>query len=142
MRALALYTTIVLASSAQQPVLAKAQSCGIDCPYPKDVSLVKEGRLGFVYRHSESGKRLYTYDLDQNGRSVCVAACEALWPPVLAPSGATRLGRWSIVIRRDGSRQWAYQGKPIYTKAEDPTDRPSGDETNGHWHLLGYSATP
>ena len=34
-------------------------------------------------------------------------------------SGATASGDWSVVTRDDGSKQWAYKGKPLYTWVKD-----------------------
>ncbi len=42
-------------------------------------------------------------------------------------------GRWSIVARDDGSRQWAYQGKPV--KDQKPGDK-SGNGVNKVWHVV------
>jgi predicted lipoprotein with Yx(FWY)xxD motif len=46
-------------------------------------------------------------------------SCTDLWPPVLAPEGAEPVGDWTIVARRDGSRQWAYDEQPLYTSVRD-----------------------
>lgn len=55
-------------------------------------------------------------------------SCTDLWPPVLAAPDAEPVGRWSIVARRDGSRQWAYDEQPLYTSARD---RRPGDTFGG-----------
>ena len=46
-------------------------------------------------------------------------SCTDLWPPVLADEGARPVGRWSIVERRDGSKQWAWNEQPVYTSVRD-----------------------
>ena len=84
------------------------------------------------------GMTLYTFDRDAAGsaRSVCNGPCATNWPPLAAPADAMASGPWSIVVRDDGSRQWAYHGKPLYRWLKDkmPGDQ-SGDGFNGVWHV-------
>lgn len=79
---------------------------------------------------------LYTFDRDTvPGKSACNGPCAANWPPLMASADAKADGDWSIVTRDDGSRQWAYKGKPLYhwTKDQKPGDR-TGDGFNSVWH--------
>lgn len=46
-------------------------------------------------------------------------ACTDLWPPVLAEGPVEDVGKWSVVERRDGSWQWAYEEQPLYTSVRD-----------------------
>jgi predicted lipoprotein with Yx(FWY)xxD motif len=46
-------------------------------------------------------------------------ACTDLWPPVFAAEGTEDVGKWSVVDREDGTKQWAYDGYPMYTSALD-----------------------
>ena len=85
-----------------------------------------------------NGMTLYTFDRDAmgSGKSACNGPCAANWPPLMASAGDSASGDWSIVTRDDGSRQWAYKGKPVYfwvkdTKAGDRT----GDGVSNVWHL-------
>ena len=84
---------------------------------------------------------LYTFDRDMAGagKSACNGPCAANWPPLMAAADAKPMGDWSIVMRDDGSRQWAYKGRPLYYWAKDqkPGDK-TGDGFNKVWHL----ATP
>lgn len=81
---------------------------------------------------------LYTFDRDAagSGKSVCNGPCANNWPPLMAAADASASGDWSIVVRDDGSRQWAYKGKPVYYWAKDqkPGDR-TGDGFNNVWRL-------
>lgn len=85
-----------------------------------------------------NGMTLYTFDKDAagSGKSVCNGPCATNWPPLTAAAGATASGDWSVVTRDDGSRQWAYKGKPLYfwVKDQKPGDR-SGDGFNKVWQL-------
>ena len=46
-------------------------------------------------------------------------ACTALWPPVIAAADAQPVGKWTIVDRKDGTKQWAYDEQPLYTSILD-----------------------
>ena len=110
----------------------------IGLPYPGQVSLSEDGDKGFVYRSCPGSQRLYTYDLDRDGRSLCNGACANAWPPVLAPASAHPLGQWSAIRRDDGKLQWAYRGRPVYSLLNDSLTQPKGDGRGGVWHLLPY----
>jgi predicted lipoprotein with Yx(FWY)xxD motif len=84
-----------------------------------------------------SGMTLYTFDKDTAGKSACVGACAALWPPAMAMADAKSAGDYSMVTRDDGAKQWAYQGKPLYTYS---MDKKAGDATGDNfkeiWHVV------
>ena len=65
------------------------------------------------------GMTLYVYKKDPPGKSICDAACTQTWRPALAPSYAAPMGDWSITVRGDGGRQWAYKSRPLYTYVKD-----------------------
>jgi predicted lipoprotein with Yx(FWY)xxD motif len=66
------------------------------------------------------GKPLYTFARDTTpGKSACNGGCAAAWPPLAASANAANDGDWTVVTRDDGSKQWAYKGKPLYTFAKD-----------------------
>ena len=46
-------------------------------------------------------------------------ACTDVWPPVLATADAKAVGKWTIVDRPDGRKQWAYDGWSLYTSVLD-----------------------
>ena len=39
--------------------------------------------------------------------------------PAAAPADAKPFGKWSVIARADGSKQWAMKGKPLYTFVKD-----------------------
>ena len=84
------------------------------------------------------GITLYTFDRDpaDASRSVCNGACATNWPPLAAGPDAKPDGDWSPIARDDGSKQWAYKGKPLYLWVKDarPGDR-GGDGVNGVWKV-------
>jgi predicted lipoprotein with Yx(FWY)xxD motif len=66
----------------------------------------------------------------------CMADCMArYWRPVKAGPTDAAVGRWSIVVRADGERQWAYDGRLLYTHTRD--QRPG--EMQGNSFAVGYS---
>lgn len=84
-----------------------------------------------------SGKPLYTWDIDTMvGMSHCEADCAMMWPPLKAPKGAKPLGDWSPITRDDGSLQWTYKTKPLYTYSGDKAGGPpTGEKVSTTWHL-------
>ena len=84
------------------------------------------------------GMTLYTFDRDQTpGKSVCNGPCAVNWPPLPVTSNAKPSGDWSLVTRDDGSLQWAYKGKPLYTWIKDmkPGDATGDGFNNNTWHV-------
>ena len=83
------------------------------------------------------GMTLYTFDKDMPDKSVCYDRCATLWPPLVAKGGTNAPANWSMTTRTDGSKQWAYKGKPLYTFAEDT--KPGDVAGNGYygdmWHV-------
>ena len=84
-----------------------------------------------------NGMTLYTVDKDTagTGTSTCNGPCAENWPPVKADAADLGKGDYSVVTRDDGSKQWAYKGKPLYFWAKDATPGDtSGDGVKGVWH--------
>src|SRR5712672_3534575 len=81
------------------------------------------------------GMTLYTFDKDAGGKSACNGPCAQNWPPLTATTTSGFAG-WTIISRDEGSKQWAYMGKPLYTWAKDgkPGDT-TGDGFNNVWHV-------
>lgn len=84
----------------------------------------------------KAGMTLYTFDKDAEGVSNCYGGCAAKWPPYLAADGADVKAGWSLVERKDGSKQWAYNGQPLYTWIGDTKKGDTtGDGVGGVWHI-------
>jgi predicted lipoprotein with Yx(FWY)xxD motif len=45
--------------------------------------------------------------------------CTQMWPPVYAQPGSRPAGQFTILHRKDGRLQWAYQGYALYTSVLD-----------------------
>jgi predicted lipoprotein with Yx(FWY)xxD motif len=52
-----------------------------------------------------------------------------MWPPAFAADSDKAVGKWTVVRRRDGRMQWAYDGSVLYTSIRDrrPGDVLGGD---------------
>jgi predicted lipoprotein with Yx(FWY)xxD motif len=108
---------------------------GTAAAYAKDPAKVMNGPSGKIYTTSK-GMTLYTFDKDAAGKSTCDGDCAVKWPPFKAAKGAKASGDWSIVKRSDGSSMWAYEGKPLYTFADDKkAGEVTGDGKGGVWHV-------
>ncbi|MEC5400190.1 COG4315 family predicted lipoprotein [Uliginosibacterium sp. H1] len=85
---------------------------------------------------NDKGMTLYTYDKDAGGKSVCNGQCAINWPPLMAKADDKATGDWTVITRDDGSKQWAYKGKPLYLWIKDtkPGDK-SGDNVGNVWRL-------
>jgi predicted lipoprotein with Yx(FWY)xxD motif len=82
------------------------------------------------------GMTLYVFDKDEGGKSACSGPCAANWPPLMAAAEAKAAGDWTIITRDDGTKQWAYKGKPLYAWKNDKAQGDTtGDGVNGAWHI-------
>src|SRR3954453_23615692 len=113
-----------------------------------------QARVGTVAVHStslgkvlvdSSGRTLYLFEKDHNGRSACSGSCAGNWPPVTV-SGRPTAGAGVMASllgttrRSDGTREVTYAGHPLYRYAGDAK---AGD-TNGEglnifgaeWYVL------
>jgi predicted lipoprotein with Yx(FWY)xxD motif len=92
------------------------------------------------------GMTLYTFDGDAPGKSACADACARVWQPLKAAELAKPIGDWTVVMRDDGGRQWAFKGKPLYNYSGDgkPGDA-LGMLADAQWHpaaLRSYFLPP
>jgi predicted lipoprotein with Yx(FWY)xxD motif len=64
---------------------------------------------------------IYAFDKDVRmaGRSECNGQCATNWPPLFASADDHSGGDWSVITRDDGTRQWAWLGRPLYYYAKD-----------------------
>ena len=89
------------------------------------------------------GMTLYIFDYDQTpGKSSCNDRCAMAWPPAMAPTGAKEVGDFTMITRDDGSKQWAWKGKPLYTFSRDtkPGDANGNDVGPNGTHIWHCAA--
>ena len=83
------------------------------------------------------GMTLYVFDKDAGGKSACYDACATKWPPYLGKVSDKLTEGWTLVDRTDGTKQWAYDGKPVYFFAGDKkAGDMAGDGMGGMWHVI------
>lgn len=84
-----------------------------------------------------NGMTLYIFDNDTTGVSNCYDKCAANWPPLMATDADMADGDYSVIERTDGTKQWAYDGMPLYFWVNDtqPGDT-TGDGVGGVWHVV------
>jgi predicted lipoprotein with Yx(FWY)xxD motif len=83
------------------------------------------------------GMTLYYFDRDDSGnKSNCDAACTQRWTPLAAPADAQAIGDFTVIVRSDGSKMWAYRYRPLYTSQADkaPGDA-NGAGATTLWHI-------
>jgi predicted lipoprotein with Yx(FWY)xxD motif len=115
--AMAAMTTGGFAFSAEMPAMVK----------------VNHGMLTDAH-----GMTLYIFDNDKEAnKSACNGMCAVNWPVVKAEASDHDMGTFKVITRNDGSKQWAYKGKPLYYWHLDSKEGDtSGDgRGNGVWHI-------
>ena len=97
-----------------------------------DPASVRDGRLV-----TPSGRTLYFFDGDKPGVSLCRGGCLMTWIPLTADAAARDREPFTLIERRDGSRQWAYQGRPLYAFIGDHgRGETAGEGIHGLWHTV------
>lgn len=103
----------------------------------EDPAMMSKTATGDVILVAPNGMTLYTYDKDMGGQSACVGSCANNWPPLQADAGSMPNDPWTVVQRDDGTMQWAYGSKPLYTWSKDMKsgDMKGEGMANGSWHV-------
>lgn len=118
---------------------ATSQTVQMNSNVPSNnIYMSKTDQVKGAYLADFNGMALYTFDKDTSGVSNCNGSCATLWPPYT--SGAVAQGTFptgiSVITRADGSKQFAWNGKPLYYYAGDKAAGDvNGDGVNGVWHL-------
>lgn len=102
-------------------------------PAPAKAIIGKNGRILTDLK----GMTLYTFAEDTSGnKSSCDGACAEKRPPLMADDKATATGDFTVIIRNDGSKMWAYRYRPLYTSQSDkaPGDI-NGDDPAHKWTI-------
>ncbi len=104
----------------------------------KDIS--DAGGRGFVT--AEDQLTIYAYEGDPNkDKPNCAAPCTSPWKPLAAPQIATGVGDFSVVVRNDGIKQWAYKGAALYTfEGDRAVGYANGMGVDKRWRVAIVSA--
>lgn len=93
--------------------------------------------IGQVMASAKTGLTLYTFRNDAKNTSNCYNDCATAWPPFTASASAKPNGALGIIKRKDGTRQWALNGKPLYFWAGDSQRGDvTGDGVGGVWDAV------
>ena len=87
------------------------------------------------------GRPAYMFDKGtEAGKSSCSDDCARSWLPVAASADAKGADGWTVIVRTDGSRQWALKGKPLYISAKDkPFGQPTANGSDEAWHVALFA---
>jgi predicted lipoprotein with Yx(FWY)xxD motif len=126
-------TRILLAAMTGALMSLAASAALAQSAEPAKISDTAKGKILV----DAKGMTLYTLDRDTTAdKSTCNGQCATNWPPLPVAATAANTGNWTIVIRDDGSKQWAYKGKPLYYWKDDKAPgETSGDGRNNVWHV-------
>lgn len=93
--------------------------------------------IGKVIASAKNGMTLYTFRNDSKNKSNCYDNCAAAWPPFTASASAKPSGALDVIKRKDGTRQWALNGRPLYFWAGDSAKGDvTGDGVGGVWSAV------
>jgi predicted lipoprotein with Yx(FWY)xxD motif len=134
--------TIMIAAMLLAAVEAPASGHESEPPPPPKLEKpavpikIHQTKRGTILADS-SGMTLYYFDRDDTGnKSTCDGKCAEKWIPLAASDDATALGDFTVIVRSDNSRMWAYRYRPLYTSRQDtaPGDTNGSDPSN-LWHV-------
>ena len=79
------------------------------------------------------GMAIYAFDgnVKREDPACSGSPCVSHWQPLAAPEMASPVGDFTVVVRNDETRQWAYKGKPLFTF--------DGDYENGYAAGIGLN---
>ncbi|MGO8912070.1 MAG: hypothetical protein ACLQDM_22460 [Bradyrhizobium sp.] len=97
---------------------------------------VSQTRRGSVLADSR-GMTLYYFDRDDSGnKSTCDGTCAEKWIPLAASADAKATGDFTVIVRSDHSRMWAYRYRPLYTFHDDKAPgEANGFDPSNLWHI-------
>jgi predicted lipoprotein with Yx(FWY)xxD motif len=97
------------------------------------------------------GAALYTNDRDTGSKIACTGECASIWIPVELSGGqpsaddASLQAKLGVITRSDGAKQVTFDGKPLYSFAEDMPGEVTGDgfsDSFGGTDFVWSVATP
>jgi len=101
--------------------------------------VLTDGQGHTLYFSEGDARRTGGRDTGHDAAACATEGCASpasSWRPVAAAALAAGTGEFSIVTRADGSRQWAYKDRPLYSYRQDrlPGDV-RGTEAGEHWSV-------
>jgi predicted lipoprotein with Yx(FWY)xxD motif len=122
---------LLIASAA----LASTALCGITFAAESIPAGIKMGPGGTLI--DAKGMTLYTWDNDKTpDKSSCNGMCLMNWPALKAEASDKKMDAFTVITRDDGSKQWAYKGKPLYYwHLDTKPGETAGDGRGMVWHI-------
>jgi predicted lipoprotein with Yx(FWY)xxD motif len=102
------------------------------------------------YLIGPSGRAIYLWVADSNGKSACSGACAKAWPPVIVnrtPAAAHGVDASDLgtITRAGGAKQVTYKGHPLYYFIDDSsagtTQGQGSDGFGAKWWLVSPSGS-
>jgi predicted lipoprotein with Yx(FWY)xxD motif len=103
--------------------------------------------LGRILVNS-SGRTLYLFGKDKNGKSACSGMCASFWPPLIATggkpraAGSAKASLLGTTKRADGRLQVTYNHHPLYTFKQDTTKGQTNGEGLNAFGARWYAVSP
>jgi predicted lipoprotein with Yx(FWY)xxD motif len=113
--AFAALATVASLASAAPPATLPTTPQGITLVEVVRELPISQPEILWVRIGDADGRTVLIHDRDAPRVSNCRRECAEEFPPLLAPRDAKAFGDWTLVRREDGTRQWAYQSRPLYT---------------------------
>jgi predicted lipoprotein with Yx(FWY)xxD motif len=103
---------------------------------PKVPIKFAETKRGTVLANSD-GMTLYWFDRDDSGTtSTCDGKCTEKWIPLKAVDDSKPQGDFTVMVRNDKSKMWAYRNRPLYTSRDDKAAGDvNGFDPQNLWHI-------
>lgn len=120
-------------SYGDYPALTAEQARYIIVPIKK----VTSNRSAYLV--DAKGMTLYLFDKDKEpGKSACYGGCAISWPPYAPAVGQSEtVSPLTVITRDDGTKQYAYKGKPLYYYAKDSSpDDVKGEGVGKAWWIV------
>lgn len=101
--------------------------------------MVQTGIGGNRFFADAGGFTLYVYAGPDKS---CAAACMSQRKPLKAGALARAMGNWTPVANGDGTKTWAFKGKPVFLYARDTRPGEAQGEGDDGWEALVEYASP
>jgi predicted lipoprotein with Yx(FWY)xxD motif len=106
-------------SSTSSPAASPAPPSSVSTATASGVSIGTAKGSDGTYLTGASGRALYLWVADSNGKSSCSGACAKAWPPLISTatpsaSGGVTAAELGTITRPDGTKQVTYKGHPLY----------------------------
>ncbi len=100
-----------------------------------------------TYLTDGSGRALYLWVADSNGKSSCSGACAQAWPPLTTTgqptgSGGVASAKLTTITRSNGTKQVAYNGHPLYFFAGDTGPGTTSGQGSNSFGAKWWLVTP